>query len=156
MNVKAPEQLHNQEPTLKIQISISGFGFYVLLPHLCGMPTASISTFFHSIFKSKWAENVDFHMWRASILILVQPGLSPFLCMYLETPACFFAFVFWIRAFESLRCPINYRRNLPLFSSSSPYHTFHSFCRHGVEGLDWTGARGDPLGLEASGCKVIV
>lgn len=60
-----------------MQTVINGLGFSILLPQLCGMPTASVLTFLHSISKSKGAENVDSHMWRASILTWVQSG---FLC----------------------------------------------------------------------------
>lgn len=109
-----PKYLHNNRIHSQIQIIISGFGFFIILPHLCGMPTASVSTSFHSIFKSKWAENVDFHMWRASILILVKRELPVLLSCEFRNPITFWALITVVHMLESLRCPINYRRGLTL------------------------------------------
>ena len=54
MSVKTQEDLHNQQRPLSKQDIVSDSGFSILLPHLCSMPTASISPFLHSVLKSKW------------------------------------------------------------------------------------------------------
>lgn len=91
-------------------------------------------------------------------LILVQPVLFPLLCSVLRTPsACFSAFV----TMQSCFCipEVSYKPqkepNSFFFSSSSPRHTTHGFCRHGFEGLGRTGARGYPRRQGQAGSKVM-
>lgn len=52
-----------------------------------------VSTSFHSIFKSRGAENVDFQMWRANLFILVQPEVSTVLRCAFRNPGTFFSLI---------------------------------------------------------------
>lgn len=62
MNITTQDPFPINRVHSQTRMIVSGSGFSILLPHLCGTPTASVSAFFHSIFKSKWAENVGSHV----------------------------------------------------------------------------------------------
>lgn len=141
-----PKSTFTNKSPLSIQIIVSGSGFSILLPHLCGMPTASISTFFHPIFKSKWAKNVDSHV-KGKIIFIVQLVLAAFLSLTFRNPNTFSVLITADSFFKSLRCPRNYRRPDSFFLLTPLALITYSSASGGVEQKGWA------LWWGHSGCK---
>lgn len=136
MSVKPQSSLTTERVHSPIRIIISGFGFNIPLPNLCGMRTASIN-FLPCYFEIQrswecWLSHVKGKYFNISSTCAFS---TPLLCIQ-KPQHVFLHSSLWIHVFESLRCPTNYRRNLT-FSLPLPLVT-HATASADTEQKGWT------------------